>query len=80
MFGAISNEWDQAFEATQLITGHTPAQFNPDFSERRLHVDTLNARQIDYIQQYRMDPENEDLALALKLTISGIAAGLQHTG
>lgn len=53
---------------------------NPEFEQRRQMVAQLNNAQIALLRALRLNPEDTDLQNALKLTVNGIAAGLQHTG
>ena len=80
VFEKIRSDWTKANSALNVITGHIPQHFNPDFAARKPFVDVLNQSQIGILRDLRHDSRNPTLLNSLKLTIGGIAAGLQHTG
>lgn len=76
----IERDWALTCDAVTEIRQQDLADSNPDFASRRRLVDHLNIAQISLLQDLRQDPDNEDLQSALKLSVNGIAAGLQYTG
>lgn len=80
IFGMIREEKLLATEMAEAITGRTPRETDPDFAARRAYLDPLHYGQIDLLWRLRADPGNPVLQDALKISINGIASGLQSTG
>lgn len=80
VFSKIKRDWKLSESAIEMITGKTLLQTNPDFQARSALVANLNRVQIALLEEVRDSPDDPELLDALKLSISGIAAGLQHTG
>ncbi|WP_138470022.1 phosphoenolpyruvate carboxylase [Poseidonocella sp. HB161398] len=80
IFGLIREEWQITMEMAEAITGRKPAETDPDFMLRKAYLDPLHFGQIDLLGRIRRDPENAELQDALKISINGIASGLQGTG
>ncbi|WP_298852785.1 phosphoenolpyruvate carboxylase [uncultured Ruegeria sp.] len=80
IFGKIRDDWALCVGALGDIRQQALKDTNADFASRRQLVAHLNNSQVVLLGQLRRDSENPDLQNALKLTINGIAAGLQYTG
>lgn len=80
VFETIEAEWRRSVEGFGAITGRSLCTVNPGFTERRQVLNMLNAQQICVLDGLRESPDDGDLLTQLKLTMSGIAAGLQHIG
>lgn len=80
MFDSIIREWDQSLISFEKIVGVEPKEVDEQFSTNRIILDTLNFEQLQALQKLSADPDDKSQLANLKLTISGIAAGLQHTG
>jgi len=80
VFGKIRADWDHACDGIQFIRQQDIFAANPEFEARRQLVGKLNAAQIELLRVLRDQPDDPALQQALKLSINGIAAGLQHTG
>lgn len=76
----LLSEWDRSLEAFTRLAGVAPEAVDPRFSVRRGTLDPLNAAQLSALHALAADPDDEAQLAILKLTISGIAAGLQHAG
>ncbi|UWQ90885.1 phosphoenolpyruvate carboxylase [Rhodobacteraceae bacterium M382] len=76
----VEREWAMSQDAVTEIRQQGLLSSNPGFASRRTLVDHLNNTQIALLQELRRDPGNAELQSALKLSVNGIAAGLQYTG
>ena len=80
VFDRIEAEWGRSADGYNALTGRSIAKVNVGFTERRKALDLLNTQQIAVLDGLRTSPKNGELLRRLKLTMSGIAAGLQHVG
>ena len=80
IFGLIHEEYRITNEVVEAITGRRPKDTDPEFGQRRAYLDPLHFGQIDLLARLRKDPDNTTLQDALKISINGIASGLQSTG
>ncbi|MDR6626037.1 phosphoenolpyruvate carboxylase [Caulobacter segnis] len=85
IFAAIRREHERATELALAIRGGSSLLDNqPDLAESvalagRV-VDPLNHLQLELLSRRRTGDQNEELRLAIQLTVAGIAAGLRNTG
>ncbi|WP_341236007.1 phosphoenolpyruvate carboxylase [uncultured Sulfitobacter sp.] len=80
ILGKIRDEWEVTTKVIQQITGAHSYNVDPDFSSRRPYLEPLHFGQIELLARLRQDGANETLSEALKVSINGIASGLQATG
>lgn len=80
ILGLIREEHAITKDMVEAIKGVTARETDPDFAERRAYLDPLHYAQIDLLARLREDPGNLVLQDALKISINGIASGLQSTG
>ena len=80
VFERIEAEWRRSVNGYSILTGNSLGTVNPGFVERRKVLDVLNTQQIAVLTGLRTSPNDAELLTRLKLTMSGIAAGLQHVG
>jgi phosphoenolpyruvate carboxylase len=80
IFAKIEAEWRRSVDGFAELTGRQVAQVNPGFGERRDVLDMLNLEQIKVMAGLKRAPDDSELLDCLKLTMNGVAAGLQHTG
>jgi phosphoenolpyruvate carboxylase len=85
IFATIRREHERATELALAIRGGSSLLDNqPDLAESvalagRV-VDPLNHLQLELLSRRRAGDQNEELRLAIQLTVAGIAAGLRNTG
>jgi phosphoenolpyruvate carboxylase len=85
IFATIRREHERAAELALAIRGGSSLLDNqPDLAESvalagRV-VDPLNHLQLELLSRRRAGDQNEELRLAIQLTVAGIAAGLRNTG
>lgn len=82
---AIRREHDRASEiALSIRGGHRLLDDRPDLAESvelaAAAVDPLNHLQLELLSRRRKGDEDEQLRLAIQLTVAGVAAGLRNTG
>ncbi|MFZ5670195.1 MAG: phosphoenolpyruvate carboxylase [Pseudomonadota bacterium] len=82
---AIRREHDRAVETALSIRGGTRLlDDRPDLAESvelaAQAVDPLNFLQLELLSRRRGGDEDEQLRLAIQLTVAGVAAGLRNTG
>src|SRR5215217_1331676 len=82
---AVRREHDKAVEIALAIRGGTKLlDDRPDLAESvelaAGAVDPLNHLQLELLNRRRKGDEDEQLRLAIQLTVAGIAAGLRNTG
>ncbi|ATQ43732.1 phosphoenolpyruvate carboxylase [Caulobacter mirabilis] len=82
---AIRAEHDRAVELALAIRGGTRLlDDRPDLQESvelaAKAVDPLNHLQLELLSRRRRGDEDEELRLAIQLTVAGVAAGLRNTG
>jgi len=88
IFGAIAAEFERSRPAVAAITGRRPLERAPvvraAIERRNPDVDLLSAIQLATLREARRlpegDPKRERLRAVARLTINGVAAGLQTTG
>ncbi|OCX66911.1 hypothetical protein BFP70_03540 [Thioclava sp. SK-1] len=80
IFKQIRSEWAMTMEAAEAIVGVKPSDTDPDFLSRRAYLDPLHFGQIDLLARLRKSPDDAAMQDALKISINGIASGLQSTG
>jgi len=81
----IRREHDRASEiALSIRGGHKLLDDRPDLAESvelaAAAVDPLNHLQLELLSRRRKGDEDEQLRLAIQLTVAGVAAGLRNTG
>ncbi len=81
----IRREHDRASElALSIRGGHRLLDDRPDLAESvelaAAAVDPLNHLQLELLSRRRAGDEDEQLRLAIQLTVAGVAAGLRNTG
>ncbi len=85
IFATIRREHERAAELALAIRGGSSLLDNqPDLAESvalagRV-VDPLNHLQLELLSRRRAGDQDEELRLAIQLTVAGIAAGLRNTG
>ena len=85
IFATIQREHDAASRIALEIRGGSALLDNqPDLAESvslaSLSVDPLNHLQLELLSRRRAGQADEELRLAIQLTVAGIAAGLRNTG
>lgn len=80
VFNAILAEWELSAAWFTKITGTDPLDVDEQFSGRRRLLKELNSEQLLALQELSNKPDDATQLRNLKLTISGIAAGLEHAG
>jgi phosphoenolpyruvate carboxylase len=85
IFEAIKREHDAAQRIALEIRGGTTLLDNqPELAESvalaGLSVDPLNHLQLELLSRRRGGDQDENIRLAIQLTVAGIAAGLRNTG
>ena len=85
IFAAIRREHEAASDLALAIRGGTSLLDNqPDLAESvalaSRVVDPLNHLQLELLSRRRAGDQDEELRLAIQLTVAGIAAGLRNTG
>jgi len=85
LFGEIRREHEQASALALAIRGGTRLLDNhPDLAESvelaAAAVDPLNHLQLELLSRRRAGDEDEQVRLAIQLTVAGVAAGLRNTG
>lgn len=80
VFDLILGEWDRSLESFKKMVGVEPKEVDVRFSNNRRNLDMLNFEQLKALHKLSADPDDKRQLANLKLTISGIAAGLQHSG
>jgi len=88
IFGKIRDEWQLTIDMLFAITGQTRLlQSNPllerSIQNRFPYLDPINHLQVELMQKYRAQPEDEQdekILRGLQLTINGISAGLRNSG
>jgi phosphoenolpyruvate carboxylase len=83
IFATIRREHERAAELALAIRGGSSLLDNqPDLAESVAGrvVDPLNHLQLELLSRRRAGDQNEELRLAIQLTVAGIAAGLRNTG
>ena len=85
IFAAIQREHEAATNLALAIRGGATLLDNqPDLAESvtlaSRSVDPLNHLQLELLSRRRGGDQDEDLRLAIQLTVAGIAAGLRNTG
>ena len=85
IFGRIRGEWERTVEALFSITGQEKLlQSNPlldrSIQNRFPYLDPINHLQVDLMQKYRENYEDEKILRGIQLTINGISAGLRNSG
>ena len=85
VFGQIRREHEQACELALAIRGGSSLlDDRPDLAESvelaAAAVDPLNHLQLELLSRRRAGDEDEQVRLAIQLTVAGVAAGLRNTG
>ncbi|WP_343699492.1 phosphoenolpyruvate carboxylase [Caulobacter sp.] len=85
IFAAIQREHEAASNLALAIRGGSALLDNqPDLAESvalaSRSVDPLNHLQLELLSRRRAGDQDEELRLAIQLTVAGIAAGLRNTG
>uniref|UniRef100_UPI002601420A phosphoenolpyruvate carboxylase n=1 Tax=uncultured Caulobacter sp. TaxID=158749 RepID=UPI002601420A len=85
IFATIQREHDAATSlALQIRGGSSLLDNQPDLAESVAlagrSVDPLNHLQLELLSRRRAGDQDEELRLAIQLTVAGIAAGLRNTG
>lgn len=85
IMATIRAEHDRAVEIALSIRGGTRLlDDRPDLAESvelaAMAVDPLNFLQLELLSRRRAGDEDEQLRLAIQLTVAGVAAGLRNTG
>jgi phosphoenolpyruvate carboxylase len=80
VFSAILAEWELSAAWFTKTTGTDPINVDEQFAGRRRLLEQLNSEQLLALQELSNKPDDATQLRNLKLTISGIAAGLEHTG
>jgi phosphoenolpyruvate carboxylase len=85
IFDAIQREHDSARRIALAIRGGSALLDNqPELAESvalaGLSVDPLNHLQLELLARRRAGDQDENVRLAIQLTVAGIAAGLRNTG
>lgn len=80
VFNAILTEWELSAAWFTKITGTDPLDVDEKFAGRRRLLGQLNNEQLLALRELSNKPDDANHLANLKLTISGIAAGLEHTG
>jgi phosphoenolpyruvate carboxylase len=85
IMAAILSEHDRAVELALAIRGGTRLlDDRPDLAESvelaAQAVDPLNFLQLELLSRRRGGDDDEQLRLAIQLTVAGVAAGLRNTG
>ena len=80
IFDTIRKEWDRTTDSLYMITSRQSKDIDPGFYSRLPYLEPLHFGQIEILRKLRTDADNEALNEALKISINGIASGLQSTG
>jgi phosphoenolpyruvate carboxylase len=85
IFGHIRSEWEACRDlvldirqATELLSDQPALKESVDLGKPI--IDPLNRLQLELLSRRRRGQEDEDIRLAVQLTVNGIAAGLRGTG
>ena len=80
VFNAILAEWELSAAWFTKITGTDRLDVDEQFAGRRRLLEQLNSEQLLALQELSNKPDDATQLRNLKLSISGIAAALEHAG